>query len=257
MDVLDFRDFYATPLGDVVQSIVDALLKKIWPMLENTNQPAHNASKNKPPKSREMMLAYGYTLPYVNEQSAQLAFMPAHMGVIGWPKESPRTALVEEDLFPLPDRCIDRLCVIHGLENSHHPTAFLEECWRVLTAEGKLLIITPNRRSLWSRLDSTPLGRGKPYTMTQLSRLLQKTSFTPTQFARTLYTPPFNSNISISAQSLFEKIGPLIMPKFSGLVAIEAVKTVYSGAPIECYSRRLKAALTTARATAQAGNEQA
>lgn len=241
MDVLDFRDFYTTPLGDVVQSNVDALLKKIWPTL-GAQQPFAQ-------KMRDVTLAYGYTLPYLTENSTQLAFMPAHMGVIGWPKSCPRIALVEEDLFPLPDRCIDRLFVIHGLEISHNPTAFLEECWRVLAAEGKLLVITPNRRGLWARVDSTPLGRGQPYTMTQLSRLLRATSFTPTQFLRTLYTPPFNTNINISAQTLYEKAGPLIMPKFSGLIAIEAVKTIYSGAPVAQYSRRLKVALTTARAT--------
>lgn len=244
MDVTNFRDFYTTPLGDVVQSNIDALLKKIWPTL---SAPQFSTKKNS-----NIALAYGYTLPYLTENSGQLAFMPAHMGVIGWPKRRPRTALVEEDLFPLPDRCIDRLLVIHGLEISHNPTAFLEECWRVLSAEGKLLITTPNRRGLWSRVDSTPLGRGQPYTMTQLSRILRATSFTPTQFLRTLYTPPFNSNLSISAQTVFEKVGPLMMPKFSGLIAIEATKTVYSGAPVANYSRRLKVALTTARATAHA-----
>ncbi|MES2608073.1 MAG: methyltransferase domain-containing protein [Pseudomonadota bacterium] len=246
MDVLDFRDFYTTPLGDVVQSNVDALLKKLWPTVDAPQSSAH--------KNRDVTLAYGYTLPYLKENSTQLAFMPADMGVIGWPKNSPRIALVEEDLFPLPDRCVDRLFVIHGLEVSHNPMAFLEECWRVLSAEGKLLIIIPNRRGLWSRIDSTPLGRGQPYTMTQLSRLLRTTSFTPTQFLRTLYTPPFNSNLSISAQTLFEKAGPLIMPKFSGLIAIEASKTVYCGVPVANYSRRLKVALTTARATAHAEN---
>lgn len=249
MDVLDFRDFYTTPLGDVVRSDIEALLKKIWP--------TQGESPETSSKARDVTLAYGYTIPYLTEQNTQLAFMPAHMGVIGWPKAQPRIALVEEDLFPLPDRCIDRIFVIHGLEVSHNPTAFLEECWRVLSGDGKLLIITPNRRGLWARVDSSPLGRGQPYTMTQLSRLLRNVAFTPTQFARKLYTPPFNSNISISAQTLFEKIGPVIMPKFSGLVAIEAVKTVYSGAPVASYSRRLKVALTTARANAHAGNNRA
>lgn len=246
MDVLDFRDFYTTPLGDVVQSSVDLLLKKMWPTLYTPNSSTQ--------KNQNITLAYGYTLPYLTENCGHLAFMPAHMGVIGWPKDCPRIALVEEDLFPLPDRCIDRLFVIHGLENSHNPTAFLEECWRVLSAEGKLLIITPNRRGLWARLDSTPLGRGQPYTMTQLSRILRATSFSPTQFLRTLYTPPFNSNLGISSQALFEKTGPLILPKFSGLIAIEATKTIYSGVPVTSYSRRLKVALTTARATAHAEN---
>jgi hypothetical protein len=251
MDVLDFRDFYTTPLGDVVQSAINMIVQRVWPNFTSAETLPITSSKNK------ITLAYGYALPYLNEKTTQVAFMPAHLGVIGWPKQSPRIALVEEDLLPLPDRCVERMLVIHGLETSLNPTAFLEECWRVLSAEGHLLIITPNRRGLWAQRDSTPLGRGQPYTMTQLSRILRQTSFTPTKNLRALYTPPFDSHISISAHNIFEKIGPLITPKFSGLVAIKAVKTVYKGEAVPSYSRRLKIALTTAKAATAKGNDRA
>ncbi|MDP3372521.1 MAG: methyltransferase domain-containing protein [Candidatus Paracaedibacteraceae bacterium] len=238
MDVVDFRDFYATPLGAVVRSDVCALIHKMWP---NFDVPSLNQ------KHKDITLTYGYPLPYLSESSHHLAFMPASIGVIGWPKNCPRTALIEEDLFPLPDQSVDRLLVIHGLEISHNPTDLLEECRRVLVPEGRLLIITPNRRGLWARRDATPLGRGLPYTMTQLSRLLRGASLTPTQFMRTLYTPPIDSNFAVSMQSLFEKMGEFMIPKFSGLIAIEAVKTVYCGIPTAKYSRRFQVALRTAR----------
>ncbi len=250
MDVLDFRDFYTTPLGHLVQENINEILHKIWPEFSESKNTTLASDK-----TNTTALAFGYPLPFLTEKSSQLAFMPAHMGVIGWPKNTnPRVALVEEDLFPLPDRVVDHLLVIHGLEVSLNPTAFLQECWRVLTAEGRLLVITPNRRSLWSCMDSTPLGRGRPYTMTQLSRILQQNSFTSLQCLRGLYTPPLDSNISLSFQHLFEKAGPIITRKFSGIVAIEAKKTVYEGAPAASYTRRLKVALASATATPSTAN---
>jgi hypothetical protein len=245
MDVIDFRDFYTTPLGEVVKSDINGILHKIWP---DFSQASHTSSSQTLSLSNnKVTVAYGYTLPYLQDKGRHLVFMPANLGVIGWPKERPRTALIDEDLFPLPDQSVDRLLVIHGLEQSHNPKDFLEECRRVLAAEGRLLIITPNRRGLWSRRDATPLGHGVPYTMTQLSRLLRQGSFTPIKFERTLYTPPIDSNVTLSMQSLFEKVGASVLPKFSGLIAIEAIKTVYCGVPTASYSRRFQVALRTAR----------
>ncbi len=243
MDVLDFREFYTTPLGDIVHSEINEVISKIWPHFQTplANDP-----------SIQRTLGYGFATPYLPEKSTYVTFMPAHTGVIGWPKNAPsRTALIEEDLLPLPDRCIDRLVVIHGFELCHNPIAFLEECWRVLTNEGRLLIITPNRRGLWARIDTTPFGHGRPYTMTQLTKCLKDASFAPTQTLRSLYTPPFNSNLGISLNPIFEKIGPYLFPKFSGLIAIESTKELYKAVPSASYSKRFKLNLATTYAGKQ------
>lgn len=70
--------------------------------------------------------------------------------------------LVDEDDLPLPDASIDRLLLMHALENSENTRLLLREVWRVLTPQGRLLAVVPNRRGLWAHLDATPLARATP-----------------------------------------------------------------------------------------------
>ena len=66
----------------------------------------------------------------------------------------------------------------------------LKEIWRVLAGGGRLLIVAPNRRGIWARLDRTPFGSGRPYTMSQLSQLLRDEQFTPVATGAALFVPP-------------------------------------------------------------------
>jgi ubiquinone/menaquinone biosynthesis C-methylase UbiE len=221
MNIIDFKEFYKTLLGSVLQAEITAIIQKIWP---NFNDPL--IEKNQRICLSACAIGFGYTTPYLTNIAKHIAFYPGTMGGSSWPDgvES-RSVLVDPELLPLPDRCLDKLLVVHALEHCSNPKIFLTECYRVLAPEGKLLIIAPNRRSLWAHLDCSPLGHGQPYTMTQLSKRLNEASFSPKQSLRGLYTPPHNSDFFISFCKLFETIGPLVAPKFSGIIAIEAEKS--------------------------------
>ena len=78
---------------------------------------------------------------------------------------------VTVDGVALPDFSVDRVLLVHGLESSEYQRELLREVWRVLTGEGRLLVVAPNRRGIWARLERTPLGWGQPYSTGQLSRL--------------------------------------------------------------------------------------
>src|SRR5262245_6782241 len=107
--------------------------------------------------------------------------MPAAQGVVKWPTNRPGlSTLVDELDLPLPDAEIDRVLLVHALEMAHDPVALLREIWRVLAAGGRLLIVVPNRRGVWARLDTTPFGHGRPYSRSQITSLLRETWFTPT-----------------------------------------------------------------------------
>jgi len=58
--------------------------------------------------------------------------------------------------------------VVHALETSDSPAEVLSEIWRILTPGGRLIAITPNRRGLWARMDTTPFGHGRPYSRSQI-----------------------------------------------------------------------------------------
>ena len=152
IDVVDLRHFYGQPLGVVARRFISRGVRERW---EDTRG--------------LRVLGVGYATPYLGlfreEAERCLAFMPAAQGVIKWPTARPAlSALVEDCELPLPDCAIDRVLLVHALEMSHDATSLLREVWRVLAAGGRLLVIVPNRRGVWARVDTTPFGHGRPYS---------------------------------------------------------------------------------------------
>ena len=92
--------------------------------------------------------------------------------------------------MPLPDACIDRVLLVHALETVESPSELLHEIWRILTPGGRIIMVAPNRRGLWARMDTTPFGYGQPYSRSQLKALMRQTWFSPEGWAETLYVPP-------------------------------------------------------------------
>lgn len=215
-DVVDLRDFYETQLGEIARRVLRRAIRSIWPDLRG-----------------QRVLGLGYATPYLRqfrpEAERVLAFMPASQGVMHWPPDGPGvTALVDEMELPLPDVSVDRVLLVHGIEHAIYQRDLLREIWRVLSGNGRLLVIAPNRRGIWARLDRTPLGWGHPYSQAQLSRLLRDNMFTPTRSARALYLPPTRSRALLRSAPAWERMGNRFFPTFSGVVMLEAGKQLYA-----------------------------
>ena len=73
-------------------------------------------------------------------------------------------ALVDETDLPLPDNSVDRVLLVHGVESSEYLRDLFREIWRVLSGDGRLIVVVPNRRGIWARVDRTPLGSGHPFS---------------------------------------------------------------------------------------------
>lgn len=219
-DVVNFCEFYSTPLGQAAGRRIQGGIHHIWPDLTGQN-----------------VLGIGYALPYLDfylkPSECIFAFTPAQRGVVLWPDAGPsRIALIGEGNLPLPDQSVDRILMIHMLEHTEQPRQLLREAWRVLRGQGRLLVVVPNRRSMWAHLDSTPFGHGQPYTMTQLTMLLKSNLFTPISTKRALYMAPSQSRLMMACAPFLDTIGNQILQKFSGVVCVEAMKQVYAGTPI-------------------------
>ena len=215
-DVVDLRDFYETQLGAMARRMIRRGIRAMWPDVKG-----------------QRVLGLGYATPYLRqfltEAERTLAFMPASKGVLHWPSEGRGlTALVDETEIPLPDLSIDRVLLVHGLESSEYQSDMLREAWRVLTGEGRLLIVAPNRSGIWARLERTPLGWGQPYSAAQLSRLLRDNMFTPTRSNRALYIPPLRTRALLRSAPAWERIGSRWFPTFGGVVLVEAGKQLYA-----------------------------
>jgi hypothetical protein len=114
----------------------------------------------------------------------------------------------------------------------------LREVWRVLRAGGKLLIVVPNRRGIWARLERTPFGFGHPYSGGQLSRLLRDTMFTPIRTERALFVPPSRSRMVQATAQAWERIGHRLFQAVAGVVLVEAGKQIYAAGLTATPARR-------------------
>jgi SAM-dependent methyltransferase len=155
--------------------------------------------------------------------------MPASLGVLRWPAEGRNlVSLAEEGELPFADYSLDRVVLVHALETSEEASALLKEIWRVLAGGGRVLIVAPNRRGIWARLDRTPFGSGRPYTMSQLSQLLRDEQFTPVGTDAALFIPPATSRMMLRAAPAWERIGKRWFPTFAGVLLVEATKQIYA-----------------------------
>ncbi|MEO1106130.1 MAG: methyltransferase domain-containing protein, partial [Pseudomonadota bacterium] len=182
--------------------------------------------------------------PFLGTAERVLAVMPAAEGVLHWPREGPNlTTLAYEDHLPLPDNSVDKLLLIHTLEATRDPAGLLREVWRVLMPMGNVFVVVPHRSGAWARADHTPFGIGRPFSSGQLCKLLGDALLEPGEVRRFLCVPPSGRRAILRSTRGWEKFGRSLMPGFSGLLGLEAQKTVMRGIPAAHKSLSLKIAM--------------
>jgi SAM-dependent methyltransferase len=225
-DAVDLRDFYKSNLGRTACRAIQRRVRSMWPDVRG-----------------QTVLGLGYATPYLRPFRAEaervLALMPAPQGVLHWPVHGPGlVALGDEADLPFPENAFDRVLLVHALESSEQLRPMLREVWRVLAGNGRVMMVAPNRRGIWARIDSTPFGHGHPYTHSQLSRLLRDNMFTPVQSAAALYVPPSASPMLLAAAPAWEKMADRLFRTFAGVVLIEASKQIYAATATPAVRRR-------------------
>jgi len=230
LDAIDLQEFYADPLGRVARRIIGLHLREVWPDVTGLR-----------------VLGIGFPTPYLNafrnEAKIVIAAMPASQGVVHWPNEGPgQCVLTDEAELPLPDLSIDRIILVHAVECSEAIRPMMREIWRVLSSNGRLIVIVPNRRGIWARLERTPFGFGRPYSQSQLTRLLRDTLFTPIAKRAALYVPPSRSRMMMSSAPVWESLGQRWLSPvggaMAGVISIEANKQIYAATPTLKTSRQ-------------------
>jgi SAM-dependent methyltransferase len=219
LDVVDLRDFYATPLGRVVARHLATPLGELVKV-----------------DAGMRVLGFGFATPYLDRISGAervLAFMPAGQGVIDWPATGgSAAALVEEDSLPLPDSSVDLVMLVHALEMSARPRELMAEIRRVLTSGGRLIVVAPSRRGPWARSDNSPFGYGRPYSRSQLRQLFTEAGFEAEAWKTALHMPPVGWQPLLAAARVFERIGRVLWPAFAGVVVVSAVKRTVQGVAV-------------------------
>jgi SAM-dependent methyltransferase len=244
-DVTALLDFYARPLGGVVRRILSQRIRARWRQVNGAT-----------------LMGLGFATPYLGAfrgEAARLgALMPAGQGAVIWPAQGPvHTVSVEDGQLPLPDNSVDYLLAVHCLETAEHARGLLRELWRVLKPDGRLLVIVPNRRGVWARLDTTPFGHGLPYSQPQLERLLTNALLTPIDWSSALFIPPIDRRIVLRSAMPLERFGARVSPAIAGVIVVEAKKELMAPIGTAAATRRLREMVPGRTAAFEAANADA
>ena len=207
-DVVSLKQFYHSPIGRRAKRHISSAIAY-----------ACSNTKTKPEKEQlGSLLAMGYSLPYLpyfeQRNEVILPLMPAEQGAIYYPTgDYNRTILVDNAMLPLPESSFDNCFVMHCLEHCREPKELLKSLWHTLTPGGKMLIIVPNRRSIWSQAGSTPFGCGQPFNMQQLRKLTEEAGFTHISSQTALHMPPLNWRINHKLSKAWEFLGKMFLPR--------------------------------------------
>src|SRR6202012_3513729 len=96
---------------------------------------------------------------------------------------------------------------------------------------GKLLIVAPNRTSLWSQVERSPFAHGRPFSRSELQMLMRETLFAPDRWDSALLAPPLKSRRLLGRGISWERIGRRVWPGLAGVHILEATKSLYAISP--------------------------
>lgn len=217
-DSAGLSEFYASPVGQVARRVISRRLRTLWPDVKGTR-----------------LLGYGFAMPYLRSFAADAdlvtALIPEQLGPVAWPADASLSVLAQEDALPFPDAMFDRVLVVHGLESAEALRPLLRQLWRVLAPSGKLLLVAPNRTSLWAQVERSPFAHGRPFNRAQLDALLRDTLYAADRWDSALMMPPLQSRRLLGRGISWEKIGRRVWPALAGVHIVEATKSMYALTP--------------------------
>ncbi len=224
-NVYDLKSFYNSREGRLVRRIIGRHVRGIWPDVRGLR-----------------LTGCGYAVPYLRmfmeEAERVTAIMPASQGMHPWPAEAHNlVTIAEEAELPLETNSIDRFLLVHSLEHAELLRPNLQEVWRVLKSNGRLLIVVPNRHGLWARAEWSPFGQGTPYTASQLSWFLRDNLFVHERTDPALFVPPVRMSLVLKSAATFEQFGKYVIPALAGVHIVEASKQLYGGLAQEATPR--------------------
>ena len=211
----ELRTFYGEPAGTLARRLLARRLEDAWGEAPGCD-----------------VLGIGYATPWLDAfvgARRVVAAMPGGQGVELWPSVGRnRTVLVDDRRLPFAAGSFDRILLVHALEEAEDAPGLLLEAVRALTPAGRIILIAAARGGLWSRVEATPFGHGRPFTRRQLERLVREAGLEPTAWSQTLYVPPWGPLLPL-ADGL-EQIGRRILPGTAGVILLEATRQAYARA---------------------------
>lgn len=216
--VYDLKAFYDSKVGRIVRRIISERMSEFWPSAEGMR-----------------IMGYGYATPYLRKymDDCERAFsvMPRLQGAHHWPRQTGEknlVALSDEDALPLETESIDRILMVHALEYEKNIHPNLNEIWRVLKSNGRVLFIVPNRSGFWAHSEWSPFGQGTPFSVSQICHYLKEHKFIHERTEEALFMPPVKSSMLMKSAGMIEDMGKVFLPFAAGVHMVEVSKQLYA-----------------------------
>lgn len=224
----ELNRFYQSKLGKLVANCVEQKINSAFANFDDLN-----------------ILSFGFASPFINkinQSTNRLAnFIPYEIGIQRWPQSGAnKTIIGNENNMPFADSCFDRAICIHGIEGAQNPKKLLREFWRIIKDDAEVTFVITNRRSAWAQFDTSPFGHSRPYSKSQISRLLDDSMFEIVEIDRILTFPPFSIGLSKKYAAIWEKVGKKLWPAIGGLLVIRAKKRLFGGVLVGSTKQRTK-----------------
>ncbi|MEW6008957.1 MAG: glycosyltransferase [Candidatus Omnitrophota bacterium] len=141
----------------------------------------------------------------------------------------------EASLLPFADNSFSTIYFIETIEHLRQEEArlALREIWRVLKEDGKLIISTPNYRSIWPVIEFFISVIGPIDYLTQhinhfnvgkLTKFLVMHNFTVRERKTFFIISPFFAIISSKFSDFLFKLEQKVLPQMGGILLVEAIK---------------------------------
>ena len=136
----------------------------------------------------------------------------------------------EFEFLPFANNCIDLIVLPHILEFANNYHYILQECYRVLIPNGKIIITAFSNKSPFKYfLKRSPIFKNAKFISLEILKAqLQALNFHIDGGRFFAYVPPMGNHDMIARLSFMDKIGNRWLPTFSNAFAITATKELYN-----------------------------
>jgi SAM-dependent methyltransferase len=182
---------------------VYSLKQRVWRSLIQLEPMTRDPQFSSPGKMLDIGCGSGWFISRMRDQGWDVSGVEPNRGAADFGRSEKGLNIFPGSLMDakLPDKCFDYVRLNHSFEHMEHPNQILDEIYRVLANDGKLMIGVPNRDSLNARLFgpfwhhlALPVHTFS-YSVRTLSAMLRKHNF---QVERVV----FNTNLTSLLESV-------------------------------------------------------
>jgi SAM-dependent methyltransferase len=146
--------------------------------------------------------------------------------------------MAHAEALPFKSHSIDNMLLLHVLEHAVDPHQLLRETDRVLSADGKIILLAFNPLSLWGLRKLFSWRNGRPwdghfFMPYRLKDWLSLLNYEVIEQRKIMYAPPVTKLMSASGDNGFERYGQRFWSCLGGVTMMVAAKRTIPVTPIK------------------------